>query len=140
MLMKSKPHLWVMLDTWMCRLRSTSFLNKDNIHPRLSSMRSVFSRLLTRLSQLAASIHKFDHEGFSAYFPSAICFVSRRDRFSPALLLWVCQAILPCARVLNLYHPFLNQEANTTGAFLSIDSPVEYTHYNRILKLSDKMD
>ena len=29
--------------------------------------------------------------------------------------------------VLNVYHPFLNQEANTTGALLSIDSPVEYT-------------
>ena len=27
--------------------------------------------------------------------------------------------------VLNLYHPFLNQEANTTGVLLTIESPVE---------------
>jgi hypothetical protein len=38
-----------------------------------------------------------DHEGFSACFPSAIRLVSRRDRFSPALLLWVSQAVFPCA-------------------------------------------
>ena len=40
---------------------------------------------------------RFDHEGFSACFPRAICFVSRRDRFSPALLLWVSQAVFSCA-------------------------------------------
>ena len=42
----------------------------------------------------------------------------------------MCQSggVLLCW-MLNLYHPFLtlNQEANTTGALLSIDSPVEYT-------------
>lgn len=40
---------------------------------------------------------RFDHEVFSACFPSAICFVSRRDRFSLALLLWISQAMFPCA-------------------------------------------
>ena len=38
---------------------------------------------------------RFDHEGFSMCFPSAICFVSRSDRFSTALLLWVSQAVFP---------------------------------------------
>ena len=68
-----------------------------------------------------------DHEGFSACFPSAIRFVSRRDRFSPALLLWVSQAVFSLCWVLNVYHPFLtlNQEANTTGVLLTIDNPVE---------------
>ena len=37
----------------------------------------------------------FDHEGFSACFPRAIRFVSRRDLFSLALLLWVSQAVFP---------------------------------------------
>ena len=46
----------VMLDTWMCWLCSTSVLNKDNVHHRRSSMRSVFSRLLTKLPQSARSI------------------------------------------------------------------------------------
>jgi hypothetical protein len=46
----------VMLDTWVCWLYSTSFLNEDNVHPRCSSMRSVFSRLLTKLSQSAGSM------------------------------------------------------------------------------------
>jgi hypothetical protein len=34
---------------------------------------------------------------------------------------------VPLCWALNVYHPFLNQEANTTGALLLIDSPVEYT-------------
>jgi hypothetical protein len=70
--------------------------------------------------------NRFDHEGFSACFPSAICFVSRRDRFSPALLLWVSQAMFPVLGT-QLVPSALNQEANTIGVLLSIDSPVEYT-------------
>lgn len=46
----------VLLDPWVCWLCSTSLLNKDTVHPRCSSMRSVFSRLLTRLSQSARSM------------------------------------------------------------------------------------
>ena len=53
------------------------------------------------------SMIRFDHEGFSTCFPHAICFVSRRDRFSPVPLLWVSQAVFSLCWVLNVYHPFL---------------------------------
>jgi hypothetical protein len=56
----------VMLDTWVFWLCSTSFLNKDSVHPRCSSMRSVFSRLLTRLSQSAGSMR----DSITRVFPS----------------------------------------------------------------------
>ena len=97
MFMNSKPHLWVMLDTWVCWLCSTSFLNKDTCSP---SMFVDAIRLFPPSYQALAACGKherFDHEGFSACFPRAICFVSRRDRFSPALLLWVSQAMFSCA-------------------------------------------
>src|SRR5215471_6169574 len=38
-----------------------------------------------------------DHEVISTCFPSTIHLVSRCDRFSPALLLCVSQAMFPCA-------------------------------------------
>ena len=49
--------------------------------------------------------------------------------FSPALFLCVSQAVFSCAGCSTGTHPFLklNQEANTTGALLMIESPVEYT-------------
>jgi len=37
----------------LCWLRSTSVLKRDSFHPRISPVRSVFSRLLTRVSQPA---------------------------------------------------------------------------------------
>ena len=52
-----------------------------------------FPAFLPGFRSLREGDDRFDHEGFSACFPSAICFVSRRDRFSPALLLWVSQAV-----------------------------------------------
>jgi hypothetical protein len=75
MLMKSKPHLWVMLDTWVCWLCSTSFLNKDHVHPRCSSMRSVFSRLLTKLSQSTGGMIDSITRCFPpvSQVPSALC-------------------------------------------------------------------
>ena len=61
-------------------------------------------------------------------FPGTIHFVSSRDRLSPTLLLCVSQTRSPVLDTQLV--PFvltLNQEANTTGALLSIESPVEYT-------------
>ena len=68
--------LWsVVLDTWVCWLCRTSLLNKDHVHPRFSSMRSVFSRLLTRLSQSAGSIRDSITRVFPSVsqVPSALC-------------------------------------------------------------------
>jgi hypothetical protein len=33
---------------------------------------------------------------------------------------------IPLCRVLNVYQPLLNQEVNTTGVLLTIDSPIQY--------------
>jgi hypothetical protein len=33
---------------------------------------------------------------------------------------------VPLCWVLNVYHPFLNQVANTTGIVLTIDHPIQY--------------
>jgi hypothetical protein len=68
--------------------------------------------------------HRFDHEGFSAWFLSAICFVSRHDRFYHLYSVSVGHRSL--CWVLQLYQPFPNQKANTTEVLLTIESPVEY--------------
>ena len=64
-----------MLDTWECWLCSTSLLTKDHVHPRCSPMRSVFSRLLTRLLQLAGSMRDSITRVFppDSHVSSALC-------------------------------------------------------------------
>jgi len=58
-------------------------------------MRSVFPPFLPGSRSLREVRGCPDHEGFSTCFPNAICFVSKRDRFSPVPLLLVSQACSP---------------------------------------------
>jgi hypothetical protein len=126
MLMNSKPHLWVMLDTWVCWLCSTSLLNKDHVHPRCSSMRSVFSRLLTRLSQLAGSMR----DSITRVFPpvshvsSALCpGVTGFHQLSSYGSVRRCSPVQDAQRV-----SFVPESGSQHDwPLLSIDSPAEYT-------------
>src|SRR6266849_2371481 len=81
----------------LCWLYSTSFLKRDSVYPGISPVRSVFSRLLTRVTQPEEGYSWLDHDGLS------IC-PQVQSAFCPGAtglhLLCSCVSVRRCSAVL----------------------------------------
>ncbi len=122
------PATWRCTNLWLrlCWLPGASILKRDRFHPRILPGRSVFSRLFTKLSQLAGSMI----DSITRVFPPVSQVQSaffQSDPSSPAILLGIHMAILSLCLLLNFQQPFENLEVNTPRVFMTIDRTGECT-------------
>jgi hypothetical protein len=81
----------------LCWLPTTSVLKRNSVHPRISPVRSVLSRLHTRVSQPAGRAWLSRSRRLFRLFPECNLPLSRGDWSSPALLPCVSEAVFRCA-------------------------------------------